>query len=42
MIIPIGRSGRQDLTMVTRREDHFEQVVLGAVSFVPLVKGRAQ
>ena len=41
MIIPIGRSGRQELTMVTRREDLFEQVALGAVSFVPLVKGRA-
>jgi hypothetical protein len=25
---------------VVRREDRFEQISLGAVSFVPLVKGR--
>jgi hypothetical protein len=25
--------------MVTRESDHFDQVSLGAVSFVPLVKG---
>lgn len=40
LIIPIGPKGRQDLTMVTRRTDHFEQVSLGAVSFVPLVQGK--
>ena len=39
MIIPVGPPGKQDLTMVTRRHDHFEQVSLGAVSFVPLVPG---
>lgn len=39
MIIPVGPSGRQDLTMVVRREDHFDQMSLGAVSFVPLVAG---
>lgn len=39
LIIPIGPSGRQDLAMVTRQEDHFERVSLGPVSFVPLVKG---
>ncbi len=39
MIIPVGPSGRQDLTLVTHREDHYEQVSLGAVSFVPLVAG---
>jgi len=39
MIIPIGPPGRQDLTMVTNRDDHYEQVSLGLVSFVPLVKG---
>lgn len=39
MIIPVGPPGKQDLTMVTRKSDHFEQVSLGAVSFVPLVPG---
>lgn len=40
LIIPVGPPGLQDLLMVTRRNDHFEQVSLGAVSFVPLVKGQ--
>lgn len=40
MIVPVGQPGRQDLALVTRNEDHFEQSSLGAVSFVPLVKGR--
>lgn len=40
LIIPIGPPGRQELTMVVRREDHFDQVSLGAVSFVPLVPGK--
>jgi protein-L-isoaspartate(D-aspartate) O-methyltransferase len=39
LIAPIGPPGRQDLVMVTRNNDHYEQVSLGAVSFVPLVKG---
>ena len=39
LIMPVGPSGRQDLLMITRKDDHFEQVSLGAVSFVPLVKG---
>jgi protein-L-isoaspartate(D-aspartate) O-methyltransferase len=39
MIIPVGPTGCQDLLQVTRRNDHFEQVSLGAVSFVPLVHG---
>ncbi len=41
MILPVGPQGIQDLVMITRRNDHFEQVSLGAVSFVPLVKGEA-
>ncbi len=41
LVIPIGPPGRQELTMVTRQKDRFEQVSLGAVSFVPLVKGKA-
>jgi protein-L-isoaspartate(D-aspartate) O-methyltransferase len=40
LIIPVGPPGRQELMMVVRREDHFEQISLGAVSFVPLVKGK--
>jgi len=40
LIMPVGPAGRQQLVMITRRNDHFEQVSLGAVSFVPLVKGK--
>jgi protein-L-isoaspartate(D-aspartate) O-methyltransferase len=40
MIIPVGPSGCQDLLQVTRMNDHFEEVSLGAVSFVPLVPGK--
>ena len=40
MIIPVGPSGCQDLLQVTRMNDHFEEVSLGAVSFVPLVHGK--
>ena len=39
LIMPVGPTGRQELLMITRHDDHFEQVSLGAVSFVPLVKG---
>jgi len=39
MVIPVGPPGRQDLLLVTRQADHFEQVSLGGVSFVPLVQG---
>ncbi len=41
LIIPVGPPRHQDLACVTRRDDHFEQVSLGAVSFVPLVPGKA-
>jgi protein-L-isoaspartate(D-aspartate) O-methyltransferase len=40
LIMPVGPAGRQDLVMITRKDDHYEQVSLGAVSFVPLVKGK--
>jgi protein-L-isoaspartate(D-aspartate) O-methyltransferase len=40
MIMPVGPAGRQELTMVVRRDDHFERMSLGDVSFVPLVKGK--
>jgi len=39
MVIPVGPPGRQELLLVTRMQDHVEQVSLGAVSFVPLVQG---
>ncbi|MGI9232539.1 MAG: protein-L-isoaspartate(D-aspartate) O-methyltransferase [Woeseiaceae bacterium] len=39
LIIPVGPPGRQELTIVSNRNDHYEQVSLGLVSFVPLVKG---
>ena len=38
LIIPVGPQGIQDLVKITNCNDHFEQVSLGAVSFVPLVK----
>lgn len=39
LVIPIGPPGRQELMLVIRQADHFEQRSLGAVSFVPLVQG---
>ena len=39
LIMPVGPPGMQRLTMVTRQAGHFEEVSLGSVSFVPLVKG---
>lgn len=39
IIIPVGPPGVQDLAKIMKCNDHFEQVSLGAVSFVPLVKG---
>jgi len=39
LVMPVGAPGYQELTVVTRRDDHFEQSSLGGVSFVPLVQG---
>ena len=39
LVIPVGPPGVQDLVMITNCNNHYEQVSLGAVSFVPLVKG---
>ena len=39
LVMPVGPAGRQELTMVMRLKDHFARESLGAVSFVPLVKG---
>lgn len=38
MVIPVGPTGRQELMLVERKDGHFEQMSLGLVSFVPLVK----
>ena len=40
IVIPVGPPGRQELMKVTKKSDHFEQVSLGFVSFVPLVHGK--
>ncbi|HNP65716.1 MAG TPA: protein-L-isoaspartate(D-aspartate) O-methyltransferase [Woeseiaceae bacterium] len=40
LIIPVGPKGRQDLCIIVNHPDRFEQVSLGAVSFVPLVHGK--
>ena len=40
LLIPVGPQGRQELTMVIQSGDHFDQLSLGAVSFVPLVAGK--
>jgi protein-L-isoaspartate(D-aspartate) O-methyltransferase len=41
LIIPLGRRDRQRLTMITCRDDVFEQEELDPVTFVPLLKGQA-
>ena len=41
LVIPVGPQGRQDLVMVTNRDGQFEESYLGAVTFVPLVKGNS-
>ncbi len=39
LVMPVGPPGRQALVMVVNHPERFEQVSLGAVSFVPLVHG---
>ena len=39
LVMPVGRPGYQELTLVMRKNDHYEQRSLGGVSFVPLVPG---
>lgn len=39
LVMPVGPPGHQELTLVERKDDHFEQRPLGGVSFVPLVQG---
>jgi protein-L-isoaspartate(D-aspartate) O-methyltransferase len=40
LIMPVGPAGAQSLCMFQKFDDHIEQVSLGGVSFVPLVKGK--
>lgn len=40
LIMPVGPPGHQELAQVTRQDDHYAHVSLGAVSFVPLVHGK--
>lgn len=39
LVIPVGPSGRQDLLVITRTEEGYQQEVLDYVSFVPLLGG---
>lgn len=39
LVMPVGPPGLQELLLVTRKDDHFKESSLGAVSFVPLVHG---
>ncbi len=39
LVIPVGSARRQELVAIVHREDHYEQISLGPVSFVPLVAG---
>ncbi|MEX0900509.1 MAG: protein-L-isoaspartate(D-aspartate) O-methyltransferase [Gammaproteobacteria bacterium] len=40
LIIPVGPPGAQELLKITHGDEAYEQVVLGGVSFVPLVGGK--
>ena len=39
LVMPVGAPGYQELMVVTRHRDRYEQRSIGGVSFVPLVKG---
>ncbi len=39
LIIPVGEKGHQDLRLITRRADGYEEQSLDAVSFVPMLEG---
>jgi protein-L-isoaspartate(D-aspartate) O-methyltransferase len=41
LIVPVGPEGHQQLLRFTRRDDHIEREVLGAVAFVPMLGGTA-
>ncbi|MFT4582263.1 MAG: protein-L-isoaspartate(D-aspartate) O-methyltransferase [Gammaproteobacteria bacterium] len=39
LVIPVGAPGNQELRLITKTPGNLEAEILGAVSFVPLVKG---
>ena len=39
LVLPVGSARRQELMAIVHREDRYEQLSLGPVSFVPLVAG---
>jgi protein-L-isoaspartate(D-aspartate) O-methyltransferase len=39
LVLPVGSARRQELVAIVHREDRYEQLSLGPVSFVPLVAG---
>lgn len=39
LVMPVGKSGEQDLTLITRTETGFDREVLSQVSFVPMLGG---
>ncbi len=39
LIIPVGKSGKQDLLLITRTDDGYEEQTIDAVSFVPMLGG---
>ncbi len=39
LVIPVGRSGNQELLLITRTIDGYNEERLDAVSFVPMVEG---
>jgi protein-L-isoaspartate(D-aspartate) O-methyltransferase len=41
LIVPVGPEGAQQLIRFTRRDDHIDREILGAVAFVPLLGGMA-
>jgi protein-L-isoaspartate(D-aspartate) O-methyltransferase len=39
MVIPVGKSGEQELLLITRTETGFNEKRLDSVSFVPMMEG---
>jgi protein-L-isoaspartate(D-aspartate) O-methyltransferase len=41
LIVPVGPEGAQQLLRFTRRDEHIDREILGAVAFVPMLGGTA-
>lgn len=41
MLVPVGESRQQELLLIRRNGDEFEQTILEAVKFVPLLSGKS-